>query len=201
MTHNRPMTDPGVVDVRFQPTAAEYRSATIHTVRGTTVPVAIGAFMIGTSSWQILNGDLILWVGLAFGLLVVSGLFVVPFEAGWASRRRPPTPRPHELRVDPGGIELVTTTTSTKQSWAVFEGVKEISGAYLLDFGGRTVGLVPKRVFSDDQRGDFVAIVEARGRLDRPSETRVWLTGVALGLTIAVAYMTGVSAILRGGSS
>jgi hypothetical protein len=185
---------PSVVSARYRPTRYDYVSASTAAARGSALSVAIGTYLAAISIIPALNGEIISWGLIAFGVAIASGLYCVPI-IWWAVSRRPDLMLgEYELNADSATIQIATATTRTQQTWATFRRVRELPDGFLLDYGTGANGLIPKRAFDAGSLKAFRDLALAAGKFDRSPGWRRTALGLAIGLGAAVAFALLLSA-------
>ena len=188
---------PRSIEISYELTLADYRSATIELTQQSVPTVAMGAFAMCAGGLAIVNGDLVSVILFALGASFVSGLYCVPF-IWWAVRRRSDLLLSrHGLTVDELGIRVTTPMTTTQQAWPTFRRVRELTDVFTLDYGTGANAMLPKRALDPATAEQFRALVRAFARLEEPGRWTNLIRGVGLGIVAAICFVL-VIAILAG---
>lgn len=188
------------IEVSYQLTAADYRSATIELSRQSVPMVAIGAYAMSASALALLNGDLSGVFFLAFGASLVTGLYCVPFT-WWAIRKRADLLLSRQdLTIDASGIRVTTALTTAHQAWPTFRRVRELTDVFTLDYGTGTNALLPKRAVDPETAERFRDVIRKFTRLETPGRWTNVGRGVGLGALVAVLNVVVVSIVAGAGS-
>jgi ADP-ribose pyrophosphatase len=155
----------GSVSLIYRLRLSEYVGATALLSRHSRGLQAFGAVITVIGLLALLIGaDIPTWLpSVVFGLLILSGLFMVPFAWIGLRRRRELVEEPTTVIADASGI---TTSNSFGQShvgWQLYTRVRELGDWFFLDTGGGGSHLIPKRAFSPADLASFRRLVAEAG--------------------------------------
>lgn len=185
-----------MVRAEYQPQRGDYLKTAVLSAARSMPNAAFGSALVGMSSLAvILTGDLLSAVTLVAGIAVVTGLWCVPFLA-LALRRRPDLfLGPHELTADSHGVRFAIASGRSEQGWPTFRRVREVGGAFVLDYGTGANAIIPARAFDATSIVLFRGLAEEAGKLDQTPVWRGAVVGICIGVAIVVAFVLIVSAL------
>ena len=138
--------------------------------------------------------DLTVIYSLAFGVLFLTGLFVVPFQ-WWAVRKRPELiVAPMKLEADDGGLTIAMGAVRSEMAWSTFKSFLEASGAFILQTGV-TAHFIPKRGMTPDQERAFRVLLLRQHELTHAADAGRWLRRALVGVAVGAA-LVGIPFIL-----
>ena len=182
------------ISVAYQPTRGDYRKAALLSAARSMPNAAFGSWFIAIAILPVLNGDLGSVVTLVVGVTVITGFWCIPLIE-WATRRRPDLLLgPHELTVDSWGMRFATASMRAEQGWSTFRRVRQVGGAFLLDYGTGANALIPSRAFDSAAEARFRELAERAGKVDNAPPWRGTVVGVVIGVAVAIAFILVVSA-------
>jgi tetrahydromethanopterin S-methyltransferase subunit F len=162
-------------------------------VRSSVFATATGTFGLALGIvGAVITGDVgSAVIPIAYGLVMVTGAFSVPF-VWWAVRRRPDLLlAAHTVEADESGLTMSTNNAAGRQDWSVYRTGSETAHAFILGTGAGMSFLVPKRGGTAEQIDAFRQLLDDAGLLARPNEPSYSrrLAGVAIGLVAAAAVV------------
>jgi len=118
--------------------------------------IGLLTFFIGT--------DIATWLPpVVFGLLTLSGLYVVPFAWIGLRRRRELVEGPTTVTADASGITTGASYGQSHVSWELYARIREIGGWFFLDIGTGASNIIPKRAFSPEDLALFRKLIAEAG--------------------------------------
>jgi ADP-ribose pyrophosphatase len=118
--------------------------------------IGVLAFLIGA--------DIPTWLPpVFFGLLVVSGLFIVPIAWLGLRRRRDLVEAPTQIVIDSSGITHSNLFGRSHVRWQLFVRIRELGDWFFLDYGTGASIYVPKRAFSPTDLALFRRLIAEAG--------------------------------------
>jgi ADP-ribose pyrophosphatase len=144
---------------------AEYVGAIALLTRHSRGIQIFGAVMTAIGVLALIVGaDLGTWVpAVAFGMLLLSGLFMVPFAWFAIRRRRDLFEGPTELTMDSSGITYITSFGQSHVGWELFARVREVGDWFFLDVGTGANYYIPKRALSAADLATFRRLIAEAG--------------------------------------
>ncbi len=118
--------------------------------------IGVLAFLIGA--------DVPIWLPpVVFGLLVVSGLFIVPVVWFGLRRRRDLVEAPKRIVIDSSGITQSDSFGQSHVRWQLFVRIRELGDWFFLGYGTGASIYVPKRAFSPEDLALFRKLIAEAG--------------------------------------
>ena len=151
------------LDYRLQ--MREYIGAAALLARNSRGTQAFGAVItvIGVLAFFI-GADIPTWLpAVFFGLLILSGLFIVPIAWFGLRRRRDLVEAPTQIVVDSSGITYSNSFGQSHVGWQLFARIRELGEWFFLDYGTGASIYVPKRAFSPEDLALFRKLIAEAG--------------------------------------
>ena len=111
------------------------------------VVVVVGA--AGFYLWPSLSGKVFLVVSIAFAAMLLAAFFVIP---PLIFRREPKFRDEYSLTFSPEGIHFQTVHINSQLTWDIYTRALVDAHSYILYYGPRTISVIPKRVFQNNQQ-------------------------------------------------
>ncbi len=189
----------GVISFTAKASTADFVWTSVELARRSVVSQVLGSAMIVLPLPAIAFGmpaDPFIIGTLAFGLSLLSGLFVVPFVAYAVRRRADLLLVPMEVRATTEGLDLKTPMIAGQQAWAAYRSAFETDRAFVLQTGaGGTGSLIAKRAVDPATLRAFRLLLWERNLVKpgaTPADVAIRLAfGLVLGL---VPFLLGISA-------
>ena len=189
-----PAADGATVRFTSYPSQGDILNNAAALARRSAVSQAVGAFATTIAIVAIVLGEWWIVFFLAFGLLLLSGYFIVPFM--WISirKRRDLILAPVQVEADRQGVTMTTKQASVRQSWSVYRRVRETHEAFLLEIGTGAVGIIVKAGVSETDQAAFRGLLKGAGLIKPPDgilrrlRPLLW---IAIGVAAAAALIAG----------
>jgi hypothetical protein len=187
------------IRAEYQPQRGDYFKAAVLSSARSMPNAAFGTALTCMALLAIiLTGDRLSVLILVAGVAGLTGLWSLPFLA-LALRRRPDLfLGPHELTADADGVRFATASARSEQGWPTFRRVREVGGAFLLDYGTGANALIPARAFDPESAVLFRDLAEHAGKLDHTPIWRGLVVGIGIGVAIVLAFVLIVIALAQG---
>jgi ADP-ribose pyrophosphatase len=156
---------PGSIRISYKLGLAQFLGAIAVLSRHSRGAVLFGAVLTVMSLFALYIGvDISGWLlTLIFGILIVTGLFPVPFAWFAVRRRRELIEEPVDVVVDASGVARRSPSSQSHVSWDAFVRVREIGGWFFLDTGAGANYPVPKLAFSPEDLAAFRKLIADAG--------------------------------------
>ena len=158
-----PVAEPIRLDYRLQ--MREYIGAAALLARHSRGTQGFGAVitLIGVLA-LLIGADIPTWLpAVVFGLLTVSGLFIVPIAWFGLRRRRDLVEAPTQIVIDSSSITHSNSFGQSHVRWQLFVRIRELGDWFFLDYGTGASIYVPKRAFSSEDLGLFRKLIAEAG--------------------------------------
>ncbi len=158
---------PDVAIAHYALTVSEFVSANVAGMRRSTGNRLVGiVFVLLGLVPSVLTGDwLINLPFFVFGLLFLTGWFVIPFAWWQARKRRDLIEAPSAVRIDPTGLTYRSPLATGHQTWDTFGHVHDRGGFFYFDLDTGVNVVIPKRAFTPTDLATVYRLLERRGLL------------------------------------
>jgi hypothetical protein len=143
----------------------EYLGAMSILARSSRSLRAFAALLIGSGLFTLfLGADPFTWLPpLVFGLLVITGIFTLPFAWYALRKRRELVEQPTTLVLDATGLTFGSSFGQSHLGWSLYARIREVSDWFFFDTGAGVNVMIPKRVFSPTDLAEFRRILAEAG--------------------------------------
>jgi YcxB-like protein len=124
---------------------------------------------------------------------IVVGLYLT---FGWTAMVRNAYKRDRRLHQDfqaeitEGGVEVSSSTASSKYTWPAFRRWSETANLFLLFHGPKIYNPYPKRAFSIEEAEEFRSLLTRNVPLTKPASTAKW---IMLAVLLVAAILLGIT--------
>ena len=157
--------EPPSVRLTYQLRMIEYLGAMSILARSSRSLRAFAALLIASGLFTLfLGADPFTWLPpLVFGVLVITGIFTLPFAWYALRKRRELVEQPTTLVLDATGLTFGSSFGQSHLGWSLYARIREISDWFFFDTGAGVNVMIPKRVFSPTDLAEFRRILAEAG--------------------------------------